>query len=94
MKKYTLIAKEIKTYVGEFDTREEAEEMSKNLEMDDLKTNVNLTYEIILSEDYIENEMSELKQKIKIAEEKKSSLINDIVKDLNYYKALLDKLTD
>ena len=94
MKKYILIAKEIKTYVGEFDTREEAEEMTKNLEMDDLKTNVNLTYEIILSEDYIENEMLELKQKIKIAEEKKISLIDDIVKDLNYYKALLDKLTD
>ena len=94
MKKYILIAKEIKTYVDEFDTREEAEEAMNHLEKDDLKTNVNLTDEIVLSEDYSENEMLELKQKIKKAQEKKSSLINEIVNDLKYYKELLNKLTD
>lgn len=55
MPKYILTAKEIKTFVGEFDSYEEAKEAVKSLELDDIKTNTNLTYEITLKEDHEQN---------------------------------------
>lgn len=59
MPKYILTAKEIKTFVGEFDSYEEARKSAENLELDDRQTNTHLTYEITLKEDHEENLLKE-----------------------------------
>jgi len=92
MKNYILTIKEIKEKVKEFDTYEEAKEFSNNLSNADRETNVNYTYEIVRKEDYIENELINLKKAHREIYDNREDLLKGIVQDLKEFKYYTDLL--
>ena len=89
---YVLEVKENKTYLGEFDSYEEARESADKLELDDLKTNTHATYQITLKEDYIENQKQELRLKLKELKIKKRVIWESIRESAEEYKRNIDNL--
>jgi len=91
---YVLTIKETKESVKEFNTYEEAKEFGNQLDMADRDINISYTYEILLKEDYVEQELKDLKKSFKEVVNERSDIIKEIIVDLENYKLMTDALLD
>lgn len=90
---YVLITQN--SFVGTFETYNEALEKKTQYELEDLDTNSDIEYQILLQEDYITNKLSELRENRNLLEnkvEQQGELWIAILKDLNEYDKLISQL--
>lgn len=94
MKDYILTIKEIKEIVKDFDTYEEAKNYGEELNVLDRDVNAHYEYEVILREDYLQNQIVNLRASHKKLYEERKELFKSIKTDLENYKLMTELLLD